>query len=74
MTTLTQKQIERQDFVDNAIFDVIQKVNPTKKKFKWNIEFIGEVRDSVEKILVDRLGFCSEKVFYPFIEYKSRNK
>lgn len=74
MLTLTQKQIDRQDFVDNAIFDVIQQVNPTNKKLKWNIELIGEVRDGIENVSVDRLGFCNKKTFYPFIKFKSQDK
>ena len=74
MMTLTQKQIDRQDFVDNAVFDVIQLVNPTRKKLKWDIEVMGGVRDAIEDVLVDKLGLCSEKTFYPFIEYKPRKK
>jgi len=74
METLTDKQIARQDFVDNAVFNVIRLINPTKKKLKWNIELIGEVRDSIENVLVDKLRFCTEKTFYPFFEFNPRKK
>jgi hypothetical protein len=60
---LNQKQIERQDFVDNAIFELLQTVNPTNQKLDWNIEIIGEIRDTIQS----HYNF-DEHEFYPFIE------
>ena len=61
---LIDKQIERQDFVDNAIFDLINELIPSEKKMEWDIEVIGEVRDAIQNQLVTK-GFCTELQFYP---------
>lgn len=61
--TLTSAQIERQDFVDNAIMDLLQKVNPTNKTLKWDIESIAMVRDAIEDVFVTN-NICSAQDFY----------
>lgn len=43
---LTSEQIKRQDFVDNAIFDLIKTVNPTEKDINWDIEMIGNYKQA----------------------------
>jgi hypothetical protein len=45
---MTMKQIGRQDLVDNAIFDLLQKPNPSDKELEWNIGLIGEIRDVIQ--------------------------
>lgn len=65
---LTSEQIKRQDFVDNAIFDLIKTVNPTEKDINWDIEMIGDVRDAIEDWLVERLKITNEPNFYPYLE------
>lgn len=67
MAKLADEQIERQDFVDNAIFELIQNLNPTDKEIGWNIDFIGDIRDLIESRFVE-MGICSEKEFYPYID------
>ena len=64
---LTDEQIERQDFVDNAIFDLINELIPSGKEMEWDIEAIGEIRDAIQSQLIVR-GFCTEQEFYPYIE------
>jgi len=66
MRTLTKQQLERQDFVDNEIFELIQKFFPDGKQLEWNIEIIGEVRDAIENQLVER-EIISKKQFYPYL-------
>ena len=61
---LTDKQIERQDFVDNAIFELINELIPSEKKMEWNIEMVGEIRDTIQSQLIKN-GFCTETEFYP---------
>ena len=34
---MNNEQIKRQDFVDNAIFELIQHINPTKRQISWDI-------------------------------------
>ena len=48
MDTLTKTQLARQDFVDNAIYDLLQEINPSKEKIDWDIEVIGEIRDIIQ--------------------------
>lgn len=63
---LTDQQISRQDFVDNAIHDLINELIPSVKEMEWDIEVIGEVRDVIQAMLVGR-GICTEQEFYPYI-------
>jgi hypothetical protein len=60
---LNKKQIARQDLVDNAIFELLQNVNPVNQKLDWDIEIIGEIRDTIQSYY----NF-DEHEFYPFIE------
>jgi hypothetical protein len=48
MKTLSDSQIKRQDNVDNAIYDLLNEVNPSQQKIEWNIEMIGEIRDLIQ--------------------------
>ena len=68
MNELTNEQLSRQDYVDGEIYQLIRTLNPTKKSIDWNIEMIGEIRDSIQDWIVDRLRLSSEQGFYPFIE------
>ena len=64
---LTAQQIERQDFVDNTIYDLINELIPSEKEMDWDIEAMGTIRDAIQSQLVER-GFCTEQEFYPYIE------
>ena len=35
---LTDEQIERQDFVDNAIYHLVNELIPSDKEMDWDIE------------------------------------
>ena len=65
---LSDEQIRRQDFVDNAVFQLIQDINPSSKEITWDIEMIGEIRDNIRNWLVERLKICEEMAFYPYIK------
>ena len=67
MAQLTKKQIRRQDFVDNEVFELIHRLAPSVK-IKWNIEMIGNVRDSIRIQLVDKRKLMSESRFYPYLK------
>ena len=64
---LNKKQIERQDFVDNSIFELLQLLNPTKKEFDWDIEMIGNVRNLIQNWIIKKTN-CLEQEFYPYVE------
>jgi hypothetical protein len=62
----TQKaNIERWDFVDNAIYEMLKELNPTKHELKWDIHPISEIRDVIIAYFVDELKICTADEFYP---------
>lgn len=67
MQDLTNKQIERQDFVDTAIFELLQTLNPTPHQIEWNIEMIAKIRDEIECYFVSELKICDSSSFYPYL-------
>ena len=66
MELTDEQQIERQDFVDNRIFALLNELSPNGKSLDWNIEAIGRVRDAVAQVFKENLLFC-EQDFYPYI-------
>ena len=68
MKRLTKRQIDRQDFVDNEIFDLMQKCLPPSKTMEWDIEVIGAIRDAMKEQIVDKQKLMSEAQFYPYIK------
>jgi len=68
MCELSNEQIKRQDFVDNAIMDLIRELNYTGKPLKWDIEMISDVRDTIRYWLVERLKIANEMKFYPYLK------
>jgi len=67
MKELTDEQIDRQDFVDNTIFHLVQAVNPTDRTIEWDIEMIGEIRDVISEWIIKRMKITDEQTFYPYI-------
>ena len=65
---MSDEQISRQDFVDNAVFQLIRDINPTSKEILWDIEMVGKVRDNIRYWLVEKLKICEEMAFYPYIK------
>jgi hypothetical protein len=74
MKPLTAEQLSRQDRVDGAIFRMLQTIDPTSQGIRWDIEMIGDIRDTVEDWIVSKLKLCSEYEFYPFIEEQNGNQ
>ena len=67
MTQLTKRQIDRQDFVDNQIFELINNLIPPSKRIEWDIELIGNIRESFYKEINKKIKNTKEKQFYPFV-------
>ena len=67
MIKLTKQQIRRQDFVDNNIFELLQKFLPPSKTMEWDIEAIATIRDVIQEQIVDKQELMSEVQFYPYI-------
>lgn len=68
MPELTKQQINRQDFVDNQIFELMQKLLPPAKKIDWDIEMIGAVRDVMQEQFFRKRKIVNEEKFYPHIK------
>jgi hypothetical protein len=71
MSTFNYNQLKRQDFVDNAIYELLCSVNPSQQEIEWNIEAIGEIRDLIRLWLVERLAITDEMTFYPYMDTDS---
>jgi hypothetical protein len=65
MQKFTEDQIKRQDFVDNQIYDLMKRLVPSKREIDWNIEMIGDIRDTIQHWLVDKYKVVDELEFYP---------
>jgi len=68
MDELTRKQLNRQDFVDNEIFDLIRRLLPQSTPLEWDIEMIATVREAIRIHLMDRSIITSEQRFYPYLK------
>ena len=67
MRELTRKEIQRQDFVDNAIFELMNELISNKKTIDWDIEMIAGVREEI-RIALEKRGIMEEREFYPYLE------
>jgi len=65
--TEKQKQ-ERCDLVDNAIYQLMKDLNPTKKKFYFQVQAISEIRMAIQSYFVEELKFCTDEEFYPYTD------
>jgi len=65
MQNLSEDQIKRQDFVDNQIYDLVKRLAPSTKKIEWDIEMIGDIRDTIQHWPADRYKIAEELEFYP---------
>ena len=65
MQNFTEEQLKRQDFVDNQIYDLVKRLNPSRSEIEWDIEMIGEIRDTIQHWLVERYKIVDEFEFYP---------
>ena len=65
MEKFTEDQINGQDLVDNEIYDPVIRLAPATKKIEWDIEMIGDIRDTIQHWLVDQYKIVDELKFYP---------
>ena len=65
MENLTDDQLKRQDFVDNEIHNLVKRLVPSKRAIEWNIEMIGNIRDTIQHWLIDKYKIVDELEFYP---------
>jgi len=65
MGIISEEQLKRQDFVDNEIYELVKRLLPSSKEIGWDIEMIGDIRDTISYWLVDRYKVLDELEFYP---------
>jgi len=66
---LSLREINRQDFVDNQVYELLCTLDTDPNEIEWNIELIAKIRDAVQEVLVDDLKLMTEQEFYPYLEY-----
>lgn len=49
----------------NEIIDLVNRLIPSTGEIGWNIEMIGDIRDTIQHWLVDRYKIVDELEFYP---------
>jgi len=64
-----REKMERWDLVDNAIFDLIEELNPSvETKIEWETDGVAEARAEIRETLIrlfcEKLKLCKEEEFY----------
>ena len=57
--------MDRQDEIDNAIFQLCNDLNDSGKELEWDIEFIGKIRDVIASYYYDQDIIEDVNEFYP---------
>lgn len=65
MGKFTEEHLHRQDFVDNEIYNLLRRLVPMSKEIEWDIEMIGDIRDTIVGWLEDKSIITDEFEFYP---------
>ena len=67
VTGLTDAELERNDYIHNEVFDLINRLNPAGTELEWDISIIAEIADDIEDYFVAK-GICTAKEFSPYKE------
>jgi len=68
MQELNEKQINRQDYVDNVIYTLINDVNICETEIDWDIELIADIRETIRVYFEAKLSKFDEMKFYPYCD------
>jgi len=49
----------------NQIHDLVRRLIPSKRDIEWDIEIIGDTRDTIQNWLLDKYKIVDELEFYP---------
>jgi hypothetical protein len=49
----------------NEIIDLVKRLIPSTREIEWNVEMIGDIRDTIQHWLVDKYKIVHELEFYP---------
>jgi hypothetical protein len=64
---LTDKEVERIDFIQNETFEYLKRLLPEDKaaKLEWDVDMLTYIIESAEEVLEER-GLCTPEEFYPY--------
>jgi hypothetical protein len=68
MAKTKQEKIDRQDFVDNKILDLVLDLSPDRSKIHWDIECITDIRNETYRYIQRYIKDFKEEDFYPYID------
>jgi hypothetical protein len=66
MNDLTDKEVDRLDFVHNAIHDLLCTL--AGRDIEWDISVISEISDLSEEYICEKLGLMTDREFAPYVE------
>ena len=74
MREFAKQELQRQDFVDNEVFELLERLAPADAHLQWDIELIGFIRAAIGRQLVERRMIRANQ-FYPYrdIQTEPRN-
>ncbi len=48
---MKKDQINRQDFVDNAIYELVEKLNNSNVELRWDQNHIAQIREEIDSYI-----------------------
>ena len=66
MKDLTDKEVDRLDFVHNTIHNLLCAL--AGRDIEWDISVIAEISDLAEEHICDKLGLMTDREFAPYVE------
>jgi trehalose/maltose hydrolase-like predicted phosphorylase len=61
----SEEEIKRQEFVDNSIIELLNKLNPTPLNINLNDLILIKMRNTLVEIFSKDLDLCTSQAFYP---------
>jgi len=61
----SREELAQQDFIDNSIMELINKVNPSPVKIDYDGQIVSKIRNSLIEVFTRDLDLCTERGFYP---------
>lgn len=69
---LTQEQIDRQDEVANACYELLVELAPKDSNIPWDMECLGEIINAAQEVICDKMKLMHPSEFYPWVAEDER--
>ena len=66
MNDLTDKEVDRLDFVHNTVHSLLCAL--AGRDIEWDISVIAEISDLAEEHICEKLGLMTDREFAPYVE------